>query len=385
MSKRILFVDQSGQLGGAELSLIDVAKYYSEGSKVVLFEDGPFRNRLESLGISVKIISLSQDIREIRRDSNKIPNIKSFLSIIKLVAQTTFEARKYDLIVPNTQKALMVCAIVGFLTRKPVLWFLRDIMSSEHFSQNMRRIVKIVSNNLVKLVIANSQASAQALLDQGGNLNKVRVIHDGLDTKQIISQAGNGIPDLRSLLGISDEPLVGVFSRLSPWKGQHILLESLRDLPGVHAIFVGDAIFGEKDYVEHLKNLVKDWDLEERVHFLGFREDVPALMRSVDIVLHTSTVAEPLGRVIIEGMLSRRPVIATAAGGALEIVQNGYNGLLVPPDDSKELTESILRLLNDRELANEIAIAGFKHAKEKFDIENMIQNLDLEIESILDK
>jgi len=93
---------------------------------------------------------------------------------------------------------------------------------------------------------------------------------------------------------------VGVFSRLSYWKGQHVLLEAMRELPGVHALLAGEALFGETEYIAQLKALVSLPELAGRIHWLGFRSDVPALMATCNIVVHTSTEPEPFGR-IVEG------------------------------------------------------------------------------------
>ena len=107
-------------------------------------------------------------------------------------------------------------------------------------------------------------------------------------------------------MGLGDRFVIGHFSRLSPWKGQHILLEALVHCPAdVVAILVGDALFGEQDYVQTLKAQVESLGLQNRVHFLGFRSDIVPLMHACDVVAHTSTAPEPFGRVIAEAMLCR--------------------------------------------------------------------------------
>ncbi|EYB66762.1 hypothetical protein DEIPH_ctg076orf0022 [Deinococcus phoenicis] len=383
MTRRILFVDQSGQLGGGELSLVDVAVHFSPESEVVLFEDGPFRTHLEAAGVRVQVLEAPRGLRNVRREGGGGLGLGAVPGVLALARRLARAARGYDLIAPNTQKALVVSALAGVLARKPVLWFLRDILSPEHFSRPIRQLVVTLCNKVVTRVIANSRASAEAFVLAGGNLRRVRVLHDGLDTAALLRQAGEGVPDLRASLGLTTEPLVGVFSRLSPWKGQHVLLRALTELPGVHALLVGDALFGEEAYAQELRRLTREWGLEDRVHFLGFRGDVPALMRSVDVVLHTSTAAEPLGRVILEGMLARRPVIATAAGGALEIVRDGESGLLVPPGEAPALAAAIRRVLDDRALAERLVARGLRRAQEGFGLASMLVRLQGEIDSIV--
>jgi glycosyltransferase involved in cell wall biosynthesis len=165
--------------------------------------------------------------------------------------------------------------------------------------------------------------------------------------------------------------LVGVFGRLAEWKGQHVLLEAVVRLPDVHVCVVGDALFGEQLYAKTLQDRAARPDLAKRVSFLGFRRDIPALMKCMDIVVHTSIVAEPLGRVILEGMLARKPVIATRAGGAAEIVEDRENGLLVTPGSVTELFNAIELLCNDRKLSQELALAGRIRAQSAYSMETM--------------
>ena len=95
----------------------------------------------------------------------------------------------------------------------------------------------------------------------------------------------------RAELGVPKAPVIGVFSRLAPWKGQHVVLEALANTPGVSCIIAGSALFGEEAYEQRLRQMVRDLALGERVHFLGQRSDVPRLMRAVDAVIgKTGTV-----------------------------------------------------------------------------------------------
>lgn len=382
MPLRVLFVDQSGQLGGAELSLVDIAHAYSDDSEVVLFEDGPFRKILELHHISVNVLKGGATLSAVRRESAEGLGVRALPGVALLALRLAIRARRFDLLYPNTQKALVVAAIAGILARRPVIWHLRDILSPEHFSAPVRRLVILICNFMIARVIANSRASAEAFVEAGGDIRKVRVIHDGLDTALFISKAGTGRPELRQEL-VGDAPLVGLFSRLSPWKGQEVLLRALAELPKVHAFIVGEAMFGEHEYGRQIRALARDLGVENRAHFLGFRSDIPQLMRTVDIVLHTSTAAEPLGRVIVEGMLANRPVVATAAGGALEIIDDGRTGLFVPPGDHIALTEAISRLLDSPGLSERLGHDGQAQAEQQFGMAFMLVRLRSEIESVL--
>jgi glycosyltransferase involved in cell wall biosynthesis len=154
-------------------------------------------------------------------------------------------------------------------------------------------------------------------------------------------------------------------------------------LPNVHALLVGDALFQDDvQYKKKLQALTHDLGVSDRVHFVGFRDDVPTLMKAVDAVLHTSTAPEPFGRVIVEGMLAQRPVIATRAGGAKEIINHQNTGLLVPPGEPSATASAIQYLIERPESAQAIAKQGYESAKSRFSVPKMIERIDSHVADV---
>jgi glycosyltransferase involved in cell wall biosynthesis len=176
--------------------------------------------------------------------------------------------------------------------------------------------------------------------------------------------------------------LVGLFGRISNWKGQHILLEALSELPGVHGVLVGSPLFGEDIYEQGLRERASNPDLEGRIHFMGFRRDIPALMRAMDIIAHTSIAAEPFGLVIVEGMLAEKPVIATRAGGAMEIIEDGESGVLVTPGSIAELRDAICDLQTNAAKSERLAKAGRKRAEELFSLPTLLRGISSVLEDL---
>jgi glycosyltransferase involved in cell wall biosynthesis len=131
---------------------------------------------------------------------------------------------------------------------------------------------------------------------------------------------------------------------LAPWKGQHVALRALAELPEAACVIAGSALFGEDDYARSLHKLASDFGLVDRVRFLGHRDDVPSLMRGVDAVVHPSIDPEPFGRTLVEAMLARRPVVAANAGAVPEILDDGKAGWLVPPNDPVALAAALRRI-----------------------------------------
>lgn len=377
----ILFLDQSGQLGGAELCLADLAEFSRPRSLVLLFQDGPFARLLRARKIPVTIASLAKPAVRVSKSACLLAYLFSIPGMAVLIYRTVRLAKDFELLYANTAKALVVASVVAFLSRKRFCFHLHDILNAEHFSALNRRLIVTLANR-AQVVVANSEATAQAYRMAGGKNRRLRVIHNGFKPFQLL-------PDLSTLkVGTpfgkrtGDFPVVALFGRITPWKGQHIFLHALAKLPQVRGLIVGEALFTGKDrsYGQELRELASQLGIADRVHFRGFCPDILPLLLSVDIVAHCSTAPEPFGRVIVEAMLAGRPVVATRAGGALEIVTDNRTGLLVEPGDPQALALAIQRLLEDRAFAAEIGRTAKEEAEERFPLERILQEWNTCIE-----
>ncbi len=380
MGMKILFLDQTGKLGGAELSLLEIARQYRETSLVGLFEDGLFRQALEQQQVPVNVLA-NRSI-QVRKDSGLWQSLGSLGQLLPLVYRVAQLSRSYDLIYTNTQKALVVGALASAISRCPMVYHLRDILSVEHFSRTNRGLAISLANRFAVRVIANSEATRAAFIEAGGRADLVQVIYNGFELS--LYDTPDPAPEItRRQLELNDRFVVGHFSRLSPWKGQHILIEALAHCPdNVVAILVGDALFGEQDYVKQLHQQVKALGLSDRVQFLGFRKEVISLIAACDLVAHTSTAPEPFGRVIVEAMLCGTPVVAADAGGAVELVSPGKTGWLTPPGDVLKLASVIQDCQKMPEKAAAIAHQAQIDARERFDTMQIQQQIQACLQKI---
>jgi len=377
-SRRILFVDHAGVLGGAELYLLDVAQHYRDHATVLLFEDGPFRKRLEKAGITVEVAPAPDAFLSVQKASGPFDALRAVPGLASLIAQVTRHAREHDVMFANSQKALMVAGIAAWWAERPFVWNLHDILTADHFSSINRHLAVRVANAFADRVIVNSQATQEAFAQSGGDATRCHIVYNGLDPDRFTPPTPDELQSLREEIGLEDGvPTVGIFSRLAPWKGQHVLIDALPDLPSVHALLVGDALFGGDDpYAQSLRQRAAGGGVANRVHFLGFRDDVPTLMHLVDVVVHTSVAPEPFGRVIVEGMLACTPVVATRAGGAREIVDTGDTGLLVEPGKPSALSEALRMLLNNPSQGKAMAEAAYVKAQSVFSRAAMLDRID---------
>lgn len=384
MSKKILFVDHAGVLGGGELSLLTIASALREQSEVVLFEEGPFRERLEAANVRVTLIPLPESVRNISRDGGIKKDLLAIPGLLRQCYKLSRLARSFDVIYTNSQKSMIVGALAGMFSRKPVVWHLRDLLDESHFSGGHVKLAVTVANKFVSLVIANSESTRTAFVAAGGKSSIVETIYNGIEPEPFRNVSPSSREKLRRELRVPDDALLlGCFSRLADWKGQHVLLEAVRNQTDLHVALVGDALFApDKSYKALLHSLVQRYRMDDRVHFLGFRSDIPELMSACDVVVHSSTAPEPFGRVIVEGMLASKVVVATDAGGAAELIEQDETGMLVPPNDATAMQGALAILESDPALRDRLAQKGHQTALERFSSDRMIDEIKKAVEQL---
>jgi glycosyltransferase involved in cell wall biosynthesis len=365
---RVLFLDHVGVLGGAELSLVSIAGHFGRRGHVMLLADGPLRPALEAAGSSVTVLAASSAVTTVRRSSGLLRALRTIPHVIGLARAIARSAKSFDVVWANSQKSFVIGCFAASMARRPLVWHMHDILTADHFSRINRRIAVGLANRFATRVVAVSEAGRQSFIDSGGREDVVCTVYNGLDSAGFDPPSPADRTALRESLCVGSAPAVGLFGRLTSWKGQHVLIRALQSLPGVHAVLVGEALFNEDAYAESLRTLAAELGVADRCHFTGFRSDIAALMNACDIIAHTSTSPEPFGRVIVEGMLAGRPVIATDAGGAAEIIDASVDGLLVPPGNPDRLAAAIQRLLGDPAAAQAMARAGRLTAIDRFSL-----------------
>lgn len=382
---KILFLDHSGSLGGAELYLLDVARAYQSTSTVLLFDEGPFLDRLDAENISAEVLSAPESFMEARKEGALFDQLQAVPSLVRLTIRLARKAQDYDLLFANSQKALVVAGLTRLLTDTPLIWNLHDILTGDHFSSFNQWLATRLANWCADRVVVNSEATRDAFVASGGRRRKTALVYNGINATPFDAVTQEEVQITRRSLGIpSDVPVFGVFSRIAEWKGQHVMIRALSEIPESHLLLVGDALFGEdEEYKQKLEALCSRHGLNDRVHFLGFRDDVPTLMATTDAVVHTSTAPEPFGRVIVEGMLARTPIVATKAGGPLELIDDGKTGRLVSPGAPSELAGALQALLSDEHATERMVDRAYTHAKSRFSEETMLARIQDQVQNIV--
>jgi glycosyltransferase involved in cell wall biosynthesis len=367
---RVLFVNHTSKMSGAEFVLLDVVRPWA-GASAFLFEHGPLEDELRARGLAIVCSRFGAGLSEIRRDRSLWSAAPLTGKLAALVAEIAAAARRHDLVYANSQKAFVLAAFACAFARRPLIWHLHDIIDASHFGRAQRTLQVMLANRLAARVVVPSKAGAAAFVAAGGRSDLVTIIPNGVDLGCQTPGEIGAPEEIRRELGLPKGALVGVFSRLAPWKGQHVVLRALERLPDVQCLIAGDSLFGEQDYARHLKEMADCPSLRGRVHCLGHRGDVPRLMRAVDIVIHPSVDPEPFGRTLVEAMLTKVPLIASDAGAASDILEGGRAGRLVKPDDPDALGAAISTVLSrPPDLPDQLAYAA-ERARAKYGVAEM--------------
>jgi glycosyltransferase involved in cell wall biosynthesis len=217
-------------------------------------------------------------------------------------------------------------------------------------------------------VVGNSRAVVDFYHQAGIPAERLEMIYSGIGDEEPpqVDPA-----EVRASLGLPvNAPLVLFAGRLAAQKGVGHLLDALDLLqhvrPELCALIVGDGPLRA-----HLENSAHAYRLDASVRFLGHREDVPRLMAASDLIVLPS-LYEGLPNVVLEAMRARKPVVATAAPGTTEVVDDGKTGLLVPTLHAPALAEAIRKLIQNPALARRMGEAGRARVEATFRLETMV-------------
>ena len=381
---KILFLNASSQLGGAERCLIDnifgIREKLSTAEifVIVTAASGAIVDELQPL--NVKIILLPLPARIARLGDSSFDSKKIFVNLLLLFtrAHELFyylqKLRKIvtdikpDLIHSNSFKTHLLGSSLKLPS--PIIWHLHDFISSRSL---MKRLLTLVQGKNT-LAIANSQSTKNDWHNVFPQL-PIAVIYNVVDIDRFAPNA-----DYRSTVSIDNPDLikVGLVATYARWKGHDIFLQSIAHLVQHHPqsiskvrfYIVGGAIY-ETDRSQYsraeLVQLTRDLKIENWVEFIDFRSDIEAIYNSLDIVVHASTKPEPFGRTIVEAMACEKAVIVADAGGAAELFTHARDAIGVTPGNPSVLADAIRDLIESPTKRSAIGKAARQNVIERFD------------------
>ncbi|MCI0330196.1 MAG: glycosyltransferase [candidate division Zixibacteria bacterium] len=263
---------------------------------------------------------------------------------------------------PRDLKLLRLMTLFG--TPAKLFWYLGVC-----YPVNNREYLWLLKNENIRLMAVSEFLKSEILSRVPQVANRISVLPAGVDAPAVDARAAR--QKLAEKYGVSPRRLfLGIFSRLVGWKGHSLLFRALSQVKkaGVdfHLWVVGD---GENR--ESLEEEAQGLGLAGEVTFTGHQTDVVSWMAGVDIVCLPSE-NEPFGYVVIEGMALGKAVLASASGGPLEILKDGRDGMLIPPDNPAEWAIAILELAGNEKKRAELGQSARRSVMERFSREGMV-------------
>jgi len=371
--KNVLFLQSSSEGYGSAKILLEVLSVFQQqgfAPQVVLTNSGPMEDALKRLGVPYHIQNLGilrrkyMGLGGLLNRAGKIWSAYFFLS--QLHRKYAFEA------VYSNTLAVVVGAVWAMQHRVPHFWHVHEILKGP--ATLVRGLAALLDRSTphpiaVSLAVANHW---QPFLKRA----RLEVIHNGLPYSEFI----NALPTLKKELVLPENSLlVGMVGRINPGKGQFYFLEMAEKLvpkfPEAHFLLAGDPFSSYENLLEELKQEISKKALNGQVHYLGFREDVPEIMASLDVFVLPSVLPDSFPTVILEAMAAGKPVVATQSGGASEMVAEGQTGFLVPIGDVDAGVLAIEKLLSTSSLRQEMGRAGQVRVQEVFSLAAFQQKL----------
>jgi glycosyltransferase involved in cell wall biosynthesis len=223
-------------------------------------------------------------------------------------------------------------------------------------------------------VIAVSQAVAESLRQNGViESSKITVVHNGIDTDRFAGSTNT------PAAGGNRPILVGTVGHLAPIKGQDVFVRAAALISarrrGVHFVVIGEDKSPQMGYRKHLESLVGELGLTESVAMPGWTDDIPGVLSSLTLFVSAAR-SEPFGLSIVEAMAAGLPVVSTASEGALEIIEDGHSGKLVPVGDPESLAEAINDLLDNPLERSRLGRNALVAARERYSLARMASDTE---------
>jgi glycosyltransferase involved in cell wall biosynthesis len=246
--------------------------------------------------------------------------------------------------------------------------------TAKHFGKNLDAVICI------------SDAVRENMRQRGADFGNLITIHNGLDPNAMTVRTPADA--LRRQHGLTaDDRVICMLGNIKAWKGQDTLIRAMarvRDVvPSARCILVGATSPGDKPYEETLRALVASLGLDRHVIFAGFHKHVADYLMMCDVMVHASVLPEPFGRVILEAMACRKPVIGSRAGAIPEIIEEGRTGLTFPSGDADKLAEAIIAVVNDPAEAKRMGERGYERLTREFHIDRNVEATQRTYETLL--
>ena len=374
-NKKILILHSSNDLYGASKIFIQTCDLLHNANyeiHVMLPSKGP----LDEL-IDKNILINYHNLGVLRKKYlNPLGLFNRFIINIKAISFLSDYVKKNKINLVYTNTSTIISAAVAAKKNKiPSLFHVHEIPISNKIYEIF--IGKIINRYSSKVLTVSNSVKKHWL--KYIDFKKIERIYNGI----IFSKTDSIIRQERG----QEDFMVTSVARIIPYKGHVYLIDIANELIKKSTKFkfliVGDTLPSYVSYEKSVKQKVKDLGLENQIKFLGFREDVSSILKQSDLFIHPAIAPDPLPTVLFESLHNDLPSVATNLGGAIEILDNGNNGLLIPYNDPKKAADLINEYCANTKLQKKHLENSKKNFKINFSSESFNKNILKEVNNLL--
>ncbi len=337
---------------------------------------GAFRERGTRVIVEPPPTSISRFGGKVLRDTI-FARAKSALDLIRYNVRLArlMKRENVSVVYCNSIRSLLLAGIAARLARVPALWYVKGALDNP-----LLDTIGFLLASRIAFFCETNRDDRYPLLVRLFR-KRIRIIEIGLERAVIDRAEKSDKTELREELDIRPDRLTAiVLGQVYAPKGQHLVLEGLREIVNAHPNFMlyiaGDSVLKEyESYTNSLHDIIKRDGLENNVRFLGWRTDALELLTLMDIMIHPS-LAEGFGRAVLEAMAVGRPVVASRVGGLREIIRDGENGFLITPGITRQIVDRVLQLAGDPALREKFSRAAKREVMANYLIEDKVKKLE---------
>jgi glycosyltransferase involved in cell wall biosynthesis len=362
----VVFVESAGAMGGVQFSTLYLVQRLDRTRWtpiVVCPEDGDLTRACRDAGVETHTLKhaglRSTSLRAGR--TRRVPNPAAWAWNGYALGDA---ARKLKRFLARSHPALVVTkglsahffgAVSAHQLGIPCVWHVQDLISERSFGI-YRQAFSHAAQRLPQHIIVDGASIAEQLPPSLRSL--ITVIHNGVDVE--VFRPGLAGSEVRRELGIpSDHLVVGQVGRMTPWKGQHFLIEAFariaNDYPNVSLLLAGAPVFDNDSYQRRLQRMAARFGLQGRIKFAGYRHDLPNVLAAMDVFAFTSIEKDTSPLALLSGMSSGLPIVAFDIEGVRELMTNDQC-LLTPVGQIEELAASLKVLIVDESLRRRLGV-----------------------------
>ena len=347
---RILLLHSSSDLYGASkifLQTVQLLKKQGHTCYVVVSAEGPLVEKLKQDNIQVTVINLGIIRRKYFSPLGIINRVKKWYQASAFLNKY-IEQNGIDLVYANTT-AVLLGAYLAHKNKIKHVWHVHEIIEKPKFL--ILFIQWLMKRYTATIICVSKAVQDHWSINNPSLLSKMQVVYNGIGPVEKSTEA-----NFRTQYQIPKEAIViGMAGRVHFWKGQSYFLQIAKQLlkpstennqaKPLYFIITGDAFPGYEYLVDEIQNFIKNHQLGDRIFYTGFEHEMDKFYSSIDLLILPSQLPDPLPTVVLEAMQYGIPVVATAQGGALEMIAENETGIFIPMDDVTIATNKIYELL----------------------------------------